>query len=264
MLLYKDGFVGTNLKYECYKKGLSLNIECSYKSFERLVFLFIFTIAILGVFFSRTNLAYYENHWVREDGLVEWLTVLALFINMVLTLYRVFVLKSFRNGKFLFCLCTFAFIFFFGLMEEISWGQRIIGQFFDLQLPEFFAKYNTQGETNIHNLKLAGIKINKLFFGLILTICLVLYTFALPVLYRKMAKLRVLVDSLALPIPQNRHIIGYLVLVGLHEAITSSRRGEILEFGSCWIFFLIFLKPYNDKIFSRELNSDLKMIVKEL
>ncbi len=38
--------------------------------------------------------------------------------------------------------------YFYVIMEEISWGQRIIG----FSTPEFFKIHNLQGEVNLHNL----------------------------------------------------------------------------------------------------------------
>ena len=37
----------------------------------------------------------------------------------------------------------------FAMLEEISWGQRVIG----LETPEFFAEHSTKNEINIHNLE---------------------------------------------------------------------------------------------------------------
>ena len=34
--------------------------------------------------------------------------------------------------------------------------------------------------------------------------------------------------------------------------ITSGKKGEILEFGGCWIFLMMVLEPYNRDIFSRK------------
>ena len=39
-------------------------------------------------------------------------------------------------------------VFCYVIMEEISWGQRIIG----FSTPEFFKLHNLQGEANLHNL----------------------------------------------------------------------------------------------------------------
>ena len=131
------------------------------KNMERIVFLIVFSIAGLGVYFSQTDLRFYEDTWVREDGLVEYLTVLALFIGVIVNLYRAKILKPFRGQTFIMFTYFMAFVFFFGFGEEISWGQRIIQKFTDFQIPDFFRKYNDQGEMNLHNLKFGDTKINK-------------------------------------------------------------------------------------------------------
>ena len=228
-------------------------MEFPRKVLERVAFTFVFILILLGVYFSRTDLSFYEGTYVREDGFIEWLTFLALVMGCVMNFYRANILSPFRKKRFIFGLYFISFLFFFGLGEEISWGQRIWERFFDFQVPEFFKQYNTQGETNLHNLRFGGTKINKLVFGLILGICIGVYFLILPVLYRKVEKVKQLVDSWAIPMPQIYHIIAYLCLAGLAELIAGGKKGEILEFGGCWIVLLMCFEPYNREVFSRKL-----------
>jgi len=51
-----------------------------------------------------------------------------------------------RNGFYFFL----AVLFFIGLGEEISWGQRIIGW----ETPQFIKEFNRQDETNFHNIRI--------------------------------------------------------------------------------------------------------------
>ncbi len=135
--------------------------------------------------------------------------------------------------------------FVFGVGEEISWGQRIL----NIESSEFFMKHNVQREINIHNLIVNGRKINKIIFGTFLGVCIGAYFLILPILYRKIGGIKHLVNRFAIPIPRVFHIISYIILIILVSIVNSSRKGELLEFGGCWIFVLMIFNPYNREIF---------------
>lgn len=215
---------------------------------ERVMYAFVLIISVIGVASSNMNLQWYEGFYVREDGIVEWLTVLGLLVGAICCFHRAKILKPFRGSLFIFCTIFLGFLFLFGLGEEISWGQRI----FDIKSSQYFLQNNSQGETNLHNLVVGSVKINKLLFGTILGILIGLYFLILPFLYRKVDKVKKIVDSLALPLPKYFHIIAYLILVGLTELIAGGKKGEILEFGGVWIFVLMTFRPFNREVFSRK------------
>jgi len=208
----------------------------------------VFVFVTIGVYMSRQDLTWYEGFYVKEDGLIEWLTVVALFVSGVSCFYRAKILASFRSPLFISCLVLYGFVCFFGLGEEISWGQRL----FDWKSPEFFMSNNSQMETNLHNLVIGGKKINKIIFGTMLGIGIVIYFLILPVLYRKIEKVKTLVNKFALPIPKWGHVAAYITLAIACEFIAGGKKGEILEFGGCWIFAIMLLSPLNTTIFSRK------------
>ncbi len=218
------------------------------KKIEYLFFSLLFLIVGFGVYYSHTDRVFYEGVYVREDGPIEWLTFSALFLGAALCFYRASLLRPFRGGFFSFCLLMFGLLFLFGALEEISYGQRIIG----FKSPDFFLKYNSQGEFNIHNLKFAGKSFNRIIFGSFLGIVIVLYFLIMPFLYLKMEKVKKTVNKLALPVPKLFHILAYLILAAAVEMIDSPKKGEILEFGGCWIFLLMNFYPFNGDIFSRK------------
>jgi len=218
------------------------------KVLERLLFVIVFIIVIFGVYISRTDLDYYVATYSREDGFLEWLTVLAFLVGLIMNVYRSRILKPFRERKFIFMLWFFVFLFFFGIAEEISWGQRIIG----FETPAFFHKYNTQGEFSFHNLRFGGFKINRYIFGTFLGILIGIYFLIIPLFYRKTEWMKEKIDGLALPMPKIYHIIAYLALFVLVQMIPSGKKGELLEFGGSWIFLLMFFEPLNREIFSRK------------
>lgn len=226
-------------------KKLEWNIE--WKFVEYLFYPTIFILVVYGVYLSRTNLSFYEGIYTREDGFIEWLTVLALFSSSVMCFYRAYILAPFRNRLFTIVLILMGFVFLFGVGEEISWGQRI----FNIKSPHYFIVNNSQHEFNLHNLVLAGVKINKLIFGLLLGIFVALYIMLFPFLYRKYPVIKKWTNLLAIPVPKWSHTAFYIGLFLLTEMIAGGKKGEILEFGGCWIIFLMAFNPLNREIFSR-------------
>ena len=212
---------------------------------ERVIFSIVFLLIVIGVVLSRADLPIFEGFYVREDGFIEWLTIVALLSGAFLCFYRTFKLKSQRSLIFLLGMVLMGLVFVFGVGEEISWGQRI----FDIESPEFFIKHNAQGELNIHNLIFNERKINKIIFGTLLGVFIGAYFLILPIGYRKIDRIKHLVNRFAIPIPRVFHIISYIILIILVSTVSSSKKGELLEFGGCWIFLLMIFNPYNREIF---------------
>lgn len=86
-------------------------------------------------------------HLLREDGPVEWLTVafLALAGAWAVGLGWARRRSGWRRQWFYWALAAFCA---FGMVEEISWGQRLLG----FESPEYFRRHARQEETNVHNL----------------------------------------------------------------------------------------------------------------
>ena len=83
-----------------------------------------------------------------EDGPVEWAQVVALAFAVAVSamLARALWQRDLRIFAALYIVVTLGSLFV--LLEEISWGQRIIG----LVTPQELGEINAQGETNIHNI----------------------------------------------------------------------------------------------------------------
>ena len=95
----------------------------------------------------------------KEDGILEYLTVLFALLSSFL------ILLSLRNQKSkieIFVKIFLSLLFFIFGMEEISWGQRIIG----LETPQFLAVINHQKEINFHNIFNPYFKIFYTLFNL--------------------------------------------------------------------------------------------------
>lgn len=212
---------------------------------EKILISIILFLTVIGVYFAYTDLLFFEGTYVREDGFIEWLTVLALLFGAFTSWKRALIVKNSKGLLFLFSLIIFGCVFLFGAGEEISWGQRI----FEIESPEFFKKHNSQMETNFHNLIIEGKKINKIIFGLALGIGIVFYFLVLPVLYTKFEKVKKLINNFAIPLPKLGHIIAYMILFGLVSITPSGKKGELLEFGGCCLFSLMIFFPRNREIF---------------
>jgi len=122
-----------------YKKPISSS--CKTAITLSIALSIIFYVSLVDDGFSS---AHHGLNISGEDGALEWMTAALFFLAGVLLILsksdhsstQVSVLKYFLGG----ILIIFA-------MEEISWGQRI----FHWVTPAAIARYNVQGETNVHN-----------------------------------------------------------------------------------------------------------------
>src|SRR5215204_4935544 len=174
---------------------------------EKLTLTFILIISLIAfgfLFFSPSFLDIY----LGEDGIVEWLTVVGLFAGFLVCAYRFIKLFRLRNWWFLTVVFVLGLLLFIAAGEEISWGQRILG----IESSEYFIQNNAQGETNIHNLVVNGVKINKLVFSTILISVLGLYLSVLPLLYKYNTSVKKFINRSGIPVPRLYQILGFLVL----------------------------------------------------
>jgi hypothetical protein len=213
---------------------------------DKIAYLFLILVFGLGIYFANTNLQYFDDVYTKEDGFVEYGTSFLLFCSSALLFWRF--IKFFSKKKILWKIgiLGMALVFLFGAGEEISWGQRI----FKVESSEYFLENNAQGETNLHNMVVDGKKINKIIFSQLLTAVLVLYLLITPFLYRKFKPIKKLADSFAIPIVKWHQTIAFLICTGLLIFMGSDRKWELYELAFGVIFLLIFLNPFNKKIYS--------------
>ncbi len=213
---------------------------------EKVILAFIIIATLGSMAISYIDHEFFASTLTTEDGLIEWLTVVALAATSLVCLYRVITLHGKKPMLFLSMTFLLGLIFMFGAGEEISWGQRI----FNTKSSEFFQQHNAQGETNLHNLVVGGKKINKIIFGIGLHLVLLIYLLALVPLYKRKTGLKQFMDRFAVPIAKPYQVIAYLAVIVLTQIImTSSRRGELAEFAGSFLFFLNIAFPYNSQLF---------------
>lgn len=214
---------------------------------DKIGYLFLLFVLALGVYFSFTDVAYFDNSYTREDGAVEWSTSIMLFVISILCFYRLFTIGKYKPTLWKLGVLAFAIIFFFGAGEEISWGQRIFG----ITSGDFFTENNAQGETNLHNLVVGGTKLNKLIFSQLLMIVMLTYLLIMPVLYRRKNNIKKLVNKFAVPIVKWHHTIAFVLATVIVVIMPSKRKWELYELAFGVIFLLIFLAPLNKHIFTQ-------------
>ena len=157
---------------------------------------------------------YYRN--VQEDQPLEWMTfwgfVIAAFfyVRAAVSDRRVGKLPWFLVGLAAFCIVV--------AMEEISWGQRLLGY----QPPRYFLQNNYQQELNIHNVMATSLR--KQLLGLVL----VSYGFVLPLLER-IPSARKLLHKLQIVAPPLGLAPIFVVLMVLLITYPLRYTGELIE-----------------------------------
>ena len=198
------------------------------------------------IFFYSSRPMY--DWYVREDHLAEWLTVAGLLLASIVCFRRFFTLFRRRRAWFLTVSFLLGLLLFVAAGEEISWGQRILG----IKSSEYFQKNNAQGETNLHNLVVDGVKINKLIFSTLLSIGLAVYLILIPILYNRNNKFRTFINRSGVPVARPYQSIGIALVFAITSLLRDGKSPEILECGAALIFFLIIAYPQNKYLFAKD------------
>ncbi len=209
--------------------------------FETVLLALVAAALLLGVVSAWIDVQWFEQVYVVEDGPIEWGTAAALLAAAAVSAWTAWQAATGTSrlravvwfGLALFCL--------FAAGEEISWGQRLLG----FSSPTFFLEHNAQRETNLHNMVVAGVKVNKLVFSQLMTVCAALFLLALPALHRARPRVARVVDALGVPVPTLLQIVAVAATFAIIGAVPSRERDELLEFGASTIFVLILLFPRN-------------------
>lgn len=125
---------------------------------------------------------------VTEDSWAEYGTFVVFGMAGILFLWTAMLEPGWKKAGLL----AFAAAALFVALEEISWGQRIIG----IGTPEVLEGYNRQGETTIHNLHGVWFPGHRLVAA-----GLVVFAILLPVLRRRWDSLDHLIERFGLPVP---------------------------------------------------------------
>ena len=200
----------------------------------------IFSFIIVSTVF----LFYYSNSlynlFVEEDGIIEYSTaifLLSVSIYLINKLLKTVKVISTKNTG----IVLFSIIFFFGFGEEISWGQRI----FNIETPQFFVENNLQSETNIHNLMIGGVKLNKLIFTNTLFFIFSFYFLAIPYLYAKSNSLKSIINKFSIVIPKYSQSIIFICSSIIIYLFDHDRISEVWECLFAFTMLITSINPLN-------------------
>ena len=193
---------------------------------------------------STVFLFYYSNSvynsFVAEDGIIEYLTAIFLLSISIFLIKKLFEMENIISVNNL-GIIIFSIIFFFGFGEEISWGQRI----FDIETPPFFSENNLQSETNIHNLMIGGVKLNKLIFTNGLFFIFSFYFLAIPYLYTKSNNVRTLINRYSIVIPKHSQSVIFISSTIIIYIFSHERISEIWECLFAFSMLITSINPLN-------------------
>jgi hypothetical protein len=217
-----------------------------------------FLLLLTGVTMSFMNSDMFANHYTAEDGFIEWLTVFGLLTGTGVCFYRANKLYKMRGIWFSIFTISLGILMVIAAGEEISWGQRI----FNIESTEYFQKYNSQQETNFHNMVFNGVRMNRVIFSLTLFGIMVIYLIFLPIAYRKNIKVKDFIDSNGIIIPKNYQTISFVIMFLLSTIVPHEKRAELVEFGAVFLFLLIVWFPLNNHIFKNSSQENYHLKIK--
>ncbi len=197
----------------------------------------------LGLITSFAAPDLYVGTLAAEDGPFEWATAAFLFLGAVICAMRVRLPRKTRLFAVISALG--ALVLFFGAGEEISWGQRVFGW----DSGEFWVENNDQAETNLHNLVVGDVKINKLLFGVTLTLAFLLYFAVLPILHHRSDAVAGWAGRWGVPVPRAGHGAAFIAALLVMTLIPTSRSAELGEFAIGLLLALVVLHPANREVF---------------
>jgi membrane associated rhomboid family serine protease len=206
---------------------------------ERFLYLILTCALVTGLGASFLRPEFYVSVLSAEDGILEWGTALFLIIASLACVSR-----AFTRGKeriFVLMSALGALILFFGAGEEISWGQRVFGW----ASGDFWVENNDQAETNLHNLVVGEVKINKLIFGALLTLAFLLYFLALPALFARSDKVARWANTWGIPVPKWHHGVAFVVGLIVMSLVPTGRSAELGEFAIGLLLAMVVLRPAN-------------------
>jgi len=211
------------------------------KVIKVIIYITIVSILLAGTSYYFANDIYHST--VAEDGYSENVTAITLLTISVLFLIRIIKTRKKRNNWWLVLNILIVLGSFFGFGEEISWGQRI----FSIETGEFFAQHNLQNETNLHNLQIGDVKVNKLIFSQGMVIVFGFYFVLSLIFYKKFNFFTKMVDLFGIQIPKLTHSVIMLACTGMIMLIPDLRKWELWEAVFVLLLLLVFLDPYNTK-----------------
>jgi hypothetical protein len=224
--------------------------QSSISKTEAAILYLTFGVLIFGIVMANLDPVWFDLTFAVEDGFIEWMTVLPLLAICLVTGRRIKRLGLRHSSGFLFSALFLIGFCLFAVGEEMSWGQRL----FHTRSPEFFKAYNSQRETNLHNLVVQGKSVNLIVFSRLMILGMTFYLLVLPFLYSRKKWVQDWVHKMGIPLPKTYQVISLFLVFGLISFIPSGKRAEMLEFGACFLLLSIVMFPKNQQIFEARID----------
>ena len=197
--------------------------------------IFIFTISIYVSYF---DLNFFENKFIITNGPVNYATAFMFFSTTILLLFRITKLIKSKSVWWNLGILVFALVFLFETLNELSWGQSILGQVSSDSLSRNYLFVENEN-------------FNIFSYNSLLYLLLLIYFFILPVLYRKFGQLKNLMAKFSIPLARWHHSFAFVLSCLIILLISSFKNWEIFKLMFSIIAFLIFLNPHNTRIYSK-------------
>ena len=116
--------------------------------YDRRFFLALGGVLAVSLLTHWTLTVYEEVGWLEgEDGVSEWWSVATFLASAAMAAVTAVYLRRLGHHRLGTFHVALAVVFLLGAMEELNWGQRLLGW----STPEVLNRVNEQGETTIHN-----------------------------------------------------------------------------------------------------------------
>ncbi len=164
----------------------------------------------------------------QEDGALEWCTFWAFLVAAGIAIAGAS--RAWRQRPLPWCFAGLALFCFLVAMEEISWGQRLLGY----RPPSYFLEHNFQQELNLHNIATTALR------KLALTAIIAGYGVALPLLLL-IRPLGNWASRWGLVAPPLALVPSFGVTLALYLLYPFRLTGEIVELllGGCFLFAML-------------------------
>ncbi|MEP1522969.1 hypothetical protein [Ascidiaceihabitans sp.] len=225
-----------------------IELKTGITALEAAAFGVMAVVIAVGFYLAATNEDLFRSLYIVEDGFLEYATSFMLFATAVLCALRLVRDRAYHTKAFALTYVLIVVLMIFGAGEEISWGQRI----FNIESSEFFLSNNRQYETNLHNMEINGVNINKLIFSKGLVLFLILFYLVLPWVYRRNGAVARMFDRLYIPVPKVHFGFAMLAAGLIIDLIPSGKKGELNEVCLSIFFFLTLLTPHNKPVVVRD------------
>ena len=133
------------------------------KAWQIITLIFPLLFCIYMLLLRKYNFYVYERVGL-EDNILEWTQFFLYFLSGIFSVLLAFRYK--RERILLLIYILFSAIFFFIAFEEISWGERGLGNLSSVIIPTDLMGRNLQGESNFHNIDSIHSKIGYIYSGI--------------------------------------------------------------------------------------------------